>query len=323
MRRTLPAICAVAGIFGVGFGFGLQLTVGESSSPKPRPVAAVAPPVTPGPTTEAALRASAVTTADVQRFVPLYRRAARRFGVDWLLLASIHAQETAFSTAPGTYRGLNFARCCAGPMQFNVKNGKPSTWERFRDAYKLAQRPAAYPHATPTHPSVYDDFDSIMAAAKLLRANGAGAELDGAAWSASYQYYGPGDVAAVDYANDVLARATAWRAHGFDAGRPLDPALVATFEADYGAAIRAQLAAAAPDEDEPGERRRSRGGDHEPKARERAEPRPRPRSRPRPPAHQQPEPDSDEPSTTKPLPEARPTNSAQAEEAREGPAETP
>ena len=30
-------------------------------------------------------------------YVPLYRAAARAFGVNWLLLAAIHAQETDFS----------------------------------------------------------------------------------------------------------------------------------------------------------------------------------------------------------------------------------
>src|SRR5882724_9863223 len=37
-------------------------------------------------------------------FKPLYTSGDRAFGVSWLLLAAVHKQETAFSTAAGTYR---------------------------------------------------------------------------------------------------------------------------------------------------------------------------------------------------------------------------
>jgi hypothetical protein len=161
-----------------------------------------------------------VSRRAVASFLPLYRRAGRRFDVAWFLLASIHKQETAFSTADGTYHGLNYARCCAGPMQFNVTNGPVSTWRRFRHAHLLAPRPDAYPHPTGRHPSVYDDYDAIMAAAQLLRANGATLELsDGSAWRAAYLYYGPGDLGPGDfgitYADEVVARALNWARRGF------------------------------------------------------------------------------------------------------------
>ena len=65
----------------------------------------------------------------VAGFYPLYSTASATFGVNWLLLASVHEQETAFSTAAGTYHGLNFAHCCGGPMQFNVTNGPITTWD--------------------------------------------------------------------------------------------------------------------------------------------------------------------------------------------------
>ena len=87
----------------------------------------------------------------VAGYYDLYARAQKTFGVNWLLLASVHRQETAFSTASSTYHGLNFADCCAGPMQFNVTNGPTSTWERYRDAYR-ARRPAEGlppPHEAP------------------------------------------------------------------------------------------------------------------------------------------------------------------------------
>ena len=207
--------------------------------------AVAAPVASPAPAPEApppVLNAAAATP-----YVPLYRDAARRFDVNWLLLASIHRQETAFSTAEGTYHGRNFAGCCAGPMQFNVRNGDPSTWERFRGASKRAERPASYPHMTAAHPSVYDDFDSIHAAASLLAANGATQALDGSAWRAAYSYYGY-DANGLDYANEVVARAVTWSRNGFDPLAEPDPALIAEYEALYGAFERGRFADQVTDE---------------------------------------------------------------------------
>ncbi len=67
---------------------------------------------------------------------------------------------------------------------------------------------------TAKHPSIYDDFDSIMAAAHLLSADGAGYALDDSAWIAAYDYYGH-DATGVSYADQVLARAIGWSQHGF------------------------------------------------------------------------------------------------------------
>src|SRR4051812_16523014 len=78
-------------------------------------------------------------------FVPVYREAARVFGVDWLVLASVHAQETGYSEHSTTYRGLNAAGCCGGPFQMNVTNRPPSTRARVPDAYPLRQRPPGDP----------------------------------------------------------------------------------------------------------------------------------------------------------------------------------
>ncbi len=155
-----------------------------------------------------------ISTRWMEGFYPIYAVAQRTFGVNWLLLASIHMQESAFSTAPGTYHGLNFAGCCGGPMQFNVTNGPVTTWQLVSDSYIYGRRPAAYDHMTATHPSIYDDFDAIMAAAHLLSADGAEYALDGAAWDAAYDYYGH-DATGVTYADQVLARAIGWSQHGF------------------------------------------------------------------------------------------------------------
>jgi hypothetical protein len=183
-----------------------------------------------------------VAPGTAAQFLPLYREAERAYGVSWRLIASIHRQETAFSQAATTYHGLNAFGCCAGPMQFNVTNGPVSTWERYRQAFRVGKRPDRYPHETEHHPSIYDDFDTIMAAGSLLRASGAGTGLDGAAWTAAYAYYGH-DLFGVTYASQVLARAAAWERDGFCANCEPDAGLVEEFESAYGTAIREELLA--------------------------------------------------------------------------------
>jgi hypothetical protein len=184
-----------------------------------------------------------ISTRWMEGFYPIYAIAQRTFGVNWLLLASIHRQESAFSTAPSTYSGLNFAGCCGGPMQFNVTNGPITKWQLVSDSYRYGSRPAAYDHVTTTHPSIYDDFDSIMAAAHLLSADGAEFALDGAAWDAAYDYYGH-DGTGVIYADQVLARAIGWSQHGFCINCGVDAAIIEAVHAAYGAPVLAALTTA-------------------------------------------------------------------------------
>jgi hypothetical protein len=176
-------------------------------------------------------------------FYSIYTEAQRVFGVNWLLLASIHMQETAFSTAPSTYHGLNFAGCCGGPMQFNVTNGPVSTWDLVKNAYRFGVRPAAYDHRTTHHPSIYDDYDAIMGATWLLYSDGAGSGLDDSAWWAAYDYYGH-DAYGVEYADEVLARAIGWSQHGFCVNCGVQPALVQAVYDAYGAPVMATYTAA-------------------------------------------------------------------------------
>jgi hypothetical protein len=178
-----------------------------------------------------------IATRWLEGFYPIYETAQRTFGVNWLLLASIHRQESAFSTAPGTYFGLNFAHCCGGPMQFNVTNGPVTTWALVSDSYRYGRRPAAYDHRTARHPSIYDDFDAIMGAAHLLSADGAGSALDASAWNAAYDYYGH-DATGVTYADQVLARAIGWSQHGFCINCGVEQSLVEAVHAAYGAPAR-------------------------------------------------------------------------------------
>jgi hypothetical protein len=177
-----------------------------------------------------------ITRRWMEGFYPIYATAQRTFGVNWLLIASIHRQESAFSTASTTYHGLNFADCCGGPMQFNVTNGPVSTWDLVSDSYIYGKRPATYDHMTATHPSIYDDFDAIMAAAHLLSADGAEYALNGAAWDAAYDYYGH-DTTGVSYADQVLARAIDWSQHGFCINCGVEGAMVEAVQAAYGAPV--------------------------------------------------------------------------------------
>ena len=77
-------------------------------------------------------------TAETDRAIPpnylvAYRTAGSEFGVPWQVLAAIGAIETDHgrSTAPGVRSGLNSYACCAGPMQINLTDGPPSTWQRY------------------------------------------------------------------------------------------------------------------------------------------------------------------------------------------------
>jgi hypothetical protein len=176
-------------------------------------------------------------------FYPIYAQAQRVFGVNWLLLASIHMQESAFSTAPSTYHGLNFAGCCGGPMQFNVTNGPVTTWRLVQNAYRYGTRPAVYDHRTARHPSIYDDYDAVMAGAWLLSSDGARTALDDSAWWAAYDYYGH-DATGIAYADEVLARAIGWSQHGFCINCGVETGLVQAVREAYGVPVAATLATA-------------------------------------------------------------------------------
>jgi hypothetical protein len=114
---------------------------------------------TPAPADPAAeAGASGLALGDVPRaYLALYHAAASTCPkLTWQLLAGIGKVETNHgrSQAPGVHAGLNSAGCCAGPMQFNLTNGPPSTWQAFG------------------HGNVYDPRDAIPAAARKLCANG-------------------------------------------------------------------------------------------------------------------------------------------------------
>jgi hypothetical protein len=218
--------------------------VAKSTTPPPAPTQTPAVKAKPAATAKAAAHPqglnipmfsgpTSISAAWAAGFYPIYAEATRAFAVNPMLIASVHKQESGFSTAASTYHGLNFAHCCAGPMQFNVTNGPHTTWDLVAGAYHRGHRPAFYNHVSHRHPSVYDDFDAIMAGASLLHASGAGMALDGTAWQAAYDYYGH-DASGIAYADEVLARARGWAAHGFCVNCGVDRKLIDQAYADYG-----------------------------------------------------------------------------------------
>jgi hypothetical protein len=118
-----------------------------------------------GQSTCSGAQAEAVPSADAEQGIPmtyltLYRRAGRRYGVPWQILAGIGSLETDHgrSRAPGVRAGVNSHGCCAGPMQFNTRDGPPSTWQRYGlDGNRDGTR------------DIYDPADAIPSGANYLR----------------------------------------------------------------------------------------------------------------------------------------------------------
>ena len=199
-------------------------------------------------------------------YVPVYLASARRYELAWLLLASIHAQETDYSRlrisgaqADAVSSGWNGCGA-AGPMQFGIVGVPPynatapscgalsgtgagNAWARYRDASRRlpeGTRPARYPQMRDRLAScanvpkydgcVYDDVDAIAAAAAYLHDLGAGPELDDRAWHAARRYNG-----AAAYADAVLARARAWEAQLADDLTLTDPITIPGARARLGA----------------------------------------------------------------------------------------
>lgn len=136
-----------------------------------------------------------------QPFVRIYEDAAKVYGVNPFLLMAVHEDETNYGSAdlPGVKTGVNFAGCCAGPMQFYIaggatpeQGGSGATWGGYATAHEKAKldRPDSYPGRQERHPNVYDNYDAIYAAAKYFAGLNAGPNLDQRTYRALLSYKG-------------------------------------------------------------------------------------------------------------------------------------
>jgi hypothetical protein len=130
--------------------------------------------------------------------IPLYAKAAKKYGVPWTVLAAINRFETGFGS------NLNVSSAGAvGWMQF-----LPSTWKRYGvDGNGDGRR------------NPYDPADAILAAARYLAAAGGALDLAGAVFSYNHS---PSYVRAVLGTASAYAQATPSQR----AGGPLDPSLL-------------------------------------------------------------------------------------------------
>jgi murein DD-endopeptidase MepM/ murein hydrolase activator NlpD len=182
-------------------------------------------------------------------YMQIYAAGERTYGVNRFLLASIHFQETRFSTlrtrslvGNAVTGGWNVCGA-AGPMQMGIVGVAPyrattaggcsagATWLAHRLAFRRAARwrPADYPlhreelagcFAVPlSQGCVYDDFDGILGAAHKLHHDGADLNLDSAGTRQAVCAY-IGACAAADTYYAVIPRAKEWQAVA-EAGQPL------------------------------------------------------------------------------------------------------
>jgi hypothetical protein len=128
------------------------------------------------------------------RYLTLYRQAGERYRVPWQLLAGIGAIESDHgrSPAPGVRSGVNAYGCCAGPMQFNLRDGPPSTWQRYGEDGNGDGTT-----------DVHEPADAIASAANYLRAllHNTGGDIGRAILGYNHSQA---------YVDDVLARAHAY-----------------------------------------------------------------------------------------------------------------
>jgi transglycosylase-like protein with SLT domain len=125
----------------------------QQPAPDPEPTPDPSPSPDPSPD-------NGPGAADIpSNFLSLYRAAGEAEGVSWRILAAIGKNESDHgrSMMPGVHSGLNFANCCAGPMQMCKVDSCGKVWQAYAvDADGNGRL------------SVYAAADSIYAAAALV-----------------------------------------------------------------------------------------------------------------------------------------------------------
>jgi membrane-bound lytic murein transglycosylase B len=116
----------------------------------------LSPPKKPAPPEDWRIVAAAPAD-ELQKY---YREAETEFGVPWQYLAAVHLVETRM----GRIRGASSAGAL-GPMQF-----LPSTWEAYGEG------------------DINSNRDSIRAAARYLKRNGAPGDMRNALWNYNHSY---------------------------------------------------------------------------------------------------------------------------------------
>lgn len=182
---------------------------------------------------------------------PMYTAAASYYKVNPYLLASIHKQESSFSRNPAVRSGANGSGA-EGPMEF-----LNTTWPGYQKAFYpiRSERPDHYPldrrqlascRGVPADVGcVYDDFDSIAAAAKLLHESGATTSLYSSGTHKAVCGY-IGSCLEVDHCThseneycEVLPRAQRWELEGasLSGGGPVRERIVALADSQLAAHV--------------------------------------------------------------------------------------
>lgn len=175
-RSSALKVVVVLAALGAAFTLFLVSSIGAILGTSKRPGNSFAP-------SDAAL-------ADIpEDYLRIYQAVGAEFDLDWTILAGIGKVETNHGRldAPGVTSGVNTFGCCAGPMQFNLRNGPPSTWESYRDS---------------AGDDVYDPADAIPASARLLIDNGAPDSYRQAIFAYNHAHW---------YVEDVMAQAERYR----------------------------------------------------------------------------------------------------------------
>ena len=159
-------------------------------------------PAAPSPTSR---RRSRSATSRPPTSSPISRPRST-YGVGWEYLAAIGKIESDHGrgSAAGIRSGVNFAGCCAGPMQFLITGAGGGTWGAYGvDGDDDGRR------------DVYDPDDAIPAAANYLKASGAPDDWDRAIFAYNHAAW---------YVADVKALAERYRGAPIGSGgAPLGP----------------------------------------------------------------------------------------------------